>query len=74
MSPIVHCRVSNCTFWAEGNKCGAEEILVETDPYAADYDIEASSEWHADAKEDVHEHAEQSAETCCQTFKPKKEH
>ncbi|HHW06971.1 MAG TPA: DUF1540 domain-containing protein [Clostridia bacterium] len=27
----VHCSVSNCHYWSQGNKCSANEILVTTD-------------------------------------------
>ncbi|OIJ16202.1 DUF1540 domain-containing protein [Anaerobacillus arseniciselenatis] len=28
MAQDVLCEVSNCTYWAKGNKCAAEEIYV----------------------------------------------
>lgn len=63
----VKCSVSNCTFWDEGNRCGADQIDIEIDGHA-----------HVNLKEEFGEElgehkdrAKQSAATCCHTFKPK---
>ncbi|SDC32298.1 DUF1540 domain-containing protein [Shouchella lonarensis] len=68
--PVVKCNVANCAYWTAGNRCSADEILVEIDAHATkDYDVEASGELSADA---LHkDKAENTAETCCHTFKPK---
>lgn len=65
----VRCSVSNCFFHKKGNLCGAEKILIDTDSsrnqnskdaeFASDFDLSK-------------EHATNSYETCCKTFKPKK--
>lgn len=71
MAPVVNCNVANCSFWAKGNKCGAEEILVEIDgnSHNNDYEMEVSQDLTAHPHI---EYADTSEETCCQTFKPKK--
>lgn len=66
MAPIVNCHVANCAHWSDGNKCGADEILVQTDAHE-DYSTELSNELSSDEPE----YAGESAETCCHTFKPK---
>lgn len=63
----VKCSVSNCHFWAEGNSCSADQILIEVDGQAAnahdtEFAVEAGIEQH---------HAAKSAATCCETFQPK---
>ncbi|WP_100372424.1 DUF1540 domain-containing protein [Bacillus sp. FJAT-45037] len=70
-NPIVKCNVANCTFWGEGNRCQADSILVEIDSHSdKNFHMEAGSEPYADA---LHrDAADQSAETCCHTFRPKK--
>ncbi|EIT85188.1 hypothetical protein A374_10610 [Fictibacillus macauensis ZFHKF-1] len=68
--PTVKCNVANCTYWGEGNNCGADAILVEIDKHANhSYKMEASGELIGDAKHK--DNARQSAETCCYTFKKK---
>lgn len=60
----VRCTVSNCTYWDEGNRCGADVILITNDRIAGIQDdkmeIGEIGETPADASE----------ETCCKTFKP----
>ncbi|WP_025026616.1 DUF1540 domain-containing protein [Caldalkalibacillus mannanilyticus] len=69
--PSVNCSVANCTFWAEGNKCSADSILIEVDAHAnQDYQIEAGTMIGEDRHEDS---ASSVAATCCHTFKPKKQ-
>jgi hypothetical protein len=31
----IHCIVSDCHYYSQGNKCSANEILVSTDDFAA---------------------------------------
>ncbi|WP_245628027.1 DUF1540 domain-containing protein [Shouchella shacheensis] len=63
---MVKCNVANCTFWKSGNRCGADEILVEIDAHAhIDFDTEASSELSVKHEDK----AKKSAETCCHTFR-----
>lgn len=63
----VNCTVSNCSFHAEGNICGASQITVDMD-HQSMYDTEFSEEF--DIKKRTEE-AGTSKETCCKTFKPK---
>lgn len=62
----VSCAIANCTFYGEGNVCTADKIMVELDRHA-NYDTEMSSE--LGEKNHIDE-ADNSAETCCKTFKP----
>ncbi|QRG66108.1 DUF1540 domain-containing protein [Brevibacillus choshinensis] len=65
--PQVKCSVANCEYWAQGNLCSADEIMVEIDAHAsADYKTEFAAE--NDSHQDK---ANTSSETCCLTFKPK---
>ncbi|MFD0715107.1 DUF1540 domain-containing protein [Paenibacillus sp. GCM10027626] len=66
----VKCSVANCTFWGQGNNCNASSIQIDIDSHS-------SKQW---MNEFAHEEgfganhqdeAPQSADTCCQTFKPK---
>lgn len=66
----VNCTVSNCVFHAKGNVCGAEEILVDMDYHTKNKGTEFASDFDLGA---AAEEASNSADTCCQTFKPKKE-
>ncbi|MEI7026715.1 DUF1540 domain-containing protein [Paenibacillus sp. y28] len=64
--PTVKCSVSNCEYWATGNNCSAESIMIEIDSHASrSFDSEFAQEsGHQDT-------AGTSAETCCLTFKPR---
>ncbi|WP_424766211.1 DUF1540 domain-containing protein [Paenibacillus sp. sgz302251] len=65
----VSCSVANCGFWKEGNNCSADEINIEIDQHAGAH---FNEEFAGDHLGLFHEdEAEQSAATCCQTFKPK---
>ncbi|MFC0216313.1 DUF1540 domain-containing protein [Paenibacillus chartarius] len=67
--PLVKCSVSNCTFWNEGNKCGADAIMIDVDAHAkVDYNAEFAGESFDSAHQDT---ANTSSTTCCHTFKPK---
>jgi hypothetical protein len=63
----VSCSISNCAFHAKGNICGAEKIKIDMD-YESKYDTEFSQEFDFESKT---EKANQSADTCCKTFKSK---
>lgn len=64
----VSCSVANCTFWDEGNRCGADEIMIDIDQHSKGFDTEFAGDelglFHQDQ-------ATESAATCCHTFKPK---
>ncbi|QTH46126.1 DUF1540 domain-containing protein [Cohnella sp. LGH] len=67
MPKDVACSVSNCSFWKEGNACGASEIKIEVDAHS---DRRWNEEF-ADEFEGHRDQAEDSSVTCCLTFKPK---
>jgi hypothetical protein len=65
----VTCSVANCSFWKEGNNCGASEISIDIDQHAGSGH---NAEFAQDELGLLHQdQATQSAATCCQTFKPK---
>jgi len=65
MPENVRCTVSSCFFWAEANRCGADEILVTSDSHASEEStMEIASLDHTPTNT--------SAETSCKTFKPKR--
>jgi hypothetical protein len=69
--PQVKCSVANCEYWAEGNNCSADMIMVEIDAHAkADFKAEFAGEYGHDSEHK--DQAASSAQTCCHTFKPKK--
>lgn len=64
----VKCSVSNCSFWAQGNRCSAEQIMVEIDKHAnADYKTEFAGGLGSDHRD----RAPDASVTCCHTFKAK---
>jgi hypothetical protein len=68
--PQVKCSVSNCTFWNEGNNCGADSIMIEIDQHAkasfnAEFAGESFDSEHQDSASNV-------SNTCCHTFQQKK--
>lgn len=67
--PVVACAVANCTYWKQGNKCGADMIMIEADKHAnASFDTEfAGEEFSLDHQDAV----SSSRTTCCHTFKKK---
>lgn len=67
--PEVKCAVSNCEYWKQGNKCGADLIMIEVDKHAdAKFNAEFAGESFDSNHKDV---ATKTKETCCHTFKPK---
>ncbi len=63
----VNCSISNCTFHAKGNICGADKITIDMGNESK-YDTEFSQEFDFKSRTEA---ASESAETCCKTFKPK---
>jgi hypothetical protein len=69
-TPLVKCAVSNCSYWAQGNNCQAETIMIEIDQHAkADFHAEFGDEFGYDTKHK--DNAKNVANTCCHTFKAK---
>jgi len=65
----VACSVSNCSFWNQGNRCGANEIAIEVDAHA-------NRRWNEEFAEEFSDHQDEaptSSVTCCLTFQPKNE-
>lgn len=62
---VVRCTVNNCVFWDQGNRCGADEILVvETKSLHRDDDsMEIADMGYTPAAD--------SAQTACKTFRPR---
>lgn len=69
--PNVRCSVANCTHWGQGNFCQASEILVQTEPYAYAMQTDGEQIMSSVLNGEITSVAEHSAETCCQTFKPR---
>lgn len=65
MNQHVHCIINNCHYWAKGNKCEANEILVADDSFAAKQQdsIDATM-----AKQLTPASADSCMSTCCKTF------
>lgn len=65
----VSCSVANCSYWAQGNKCGADQIMIDIDNHSkVNLDSEFAQEEFGSQHQDT---APESANTCCHTFKPK---
>lgn len=65
MQQHIHCSVSNCHYWASGNMCHANEILVTSDSIGSTMPDSF----------DAHQAANMNAtpvgtcmETCCKSF------
>lgn len=67
MQVEVKCSVSNCEYWASGNNCVANSILVSVDKHA---DANLKEEFGMMGGEHQ-DSASNSADTCCHTFKQK---
>lgn len=68
--PDVKCSVANCEYWAQGNNCNANTIMIDVDQHAkADYKAEFAGEAFGQGHKDT---AAGVANTCCHTFTAKK--
>lgn len=63
----VACSVSNCTFWDKGNRCAADEIVIEIDAHSK---VNVNEEFGKEGFDGHKDHAESSSGTCCLTFRP----
>jgi hypothetical protein len=61
----VHCTVSNCHYWKQGNLCDANQILVTNDRMAA---REPDSVDAPQASRLAQTTADRCEATCCKTF------
>lgn len=61
----IHCSVSNCNYWDQGNICVASEVLVTSDAIGASqpdsYDHKAATSMSATP-------VDTCMATCCKTF------
>ncbi len=66
----VYCTVCNCHYWAEGEHCTAEKILITTDRIGQLYPESLDA---ADTATVARQHGASEAdacmETCCKTFR-----
>ena len=68
--PQVNCSISNCYFYKQGNLCGADAIMIDSDHHAHKrFNEEYAGE---DFRSEHQDSAESSSMTCCQTFRPKR--
>lgn len=68
MNQHIHCIVSDCNYWEQGNKCVANEILVATDQFGATNPEEIDAHKANQLKP---ESAGDCMTTCCKSFIPK---
>ena len=67
MNQHIHCIVSDCNYWQQGNKCVANEILVATDEFGTKYPEEVDAHM---ATQLTPESAGNCMTTCCKSFIP----
>lgn len=67
--PEVKCTVANCGFWTQGNRCNAASIQIEVDQHA---ESNLNEEFAVELGSKHQDEADDSANTCCQTFVPKR--
>lgn len=61
----IHCTVNTCHYWATGNKCVANEIIVVSDSFAA----AAPDQVDANQAKTLNTTPTNTCmETCCKTF------
>lgn len=67
----VYCTVNNCYYWDDGNRCGAERILITLDKIGRQ--LEASDDHNIQGviAQAGPTPADHSMETCCHTFRPR---
>lgn len=68
MNQHIHCIVNDCHYYAAGNKCVANEILVATDNFGASQPDNVDANM---AKQYTPQEAGTCMETCCKTYVPK---
>ncbi|MFZ7101519.1 MAG: DUF1540 domain-containing protein [Peptococcaceae bacterium] len=64
----IHCLISDCHYWQQGNKCSARQILVVSDRFSQNQPDRIDALM---AGELTPEQAGSSPETCCKTYVPK---
>lgn len=68
MNQHIHCIVNDCHYWAQGNKCVANEILVATDAFGAQQPEQVDASM---AKQLSPAQAGSCMATCCKSYIPK---
>lgn len=68
MAQHIHCIVNDCHYWENGNKCAANEILVATDKFGANYAEEIDAHM---ASQLTPQSAGDCMTTCCKSYIPK---
>jgi hypothetical protein len=65
MNQHIHCAVDNCHYWKQGNMCDANEIVVVSDAFGAQYPdgVDAPK-----ASTFAPTPVNKCMETCCKTF------
>ena len=63
----IHCLISNCHYWASGNKCDANEILVTSDQFGAQNPDRIDAPQASNLQPEM---ADDCMSTCCKTFVP----
>jgi len=61
----IHCIVSNCHYWSNGNKCSANEILVTSDNFGSQQPDKVDATM---AQQLTPTTSSDCMETCCKTF------
>lgn len=61
----IHCSVNNCHYWAQGNKCEANEIVVVSDTFGAQQPDQVDASM---AKQFPPTPVQTCMESCCKTF------
>jgi hypothetical protein len=64
----VKCSVANCTYWASGNRCDADQIMIDVDSHAT---VDYKAEFAEGLGTQHRDLAKAAAATCCHTFKSK---
>ena len=68
----VGCRVADCVYHREGDRCGAERIMVEIEKSRGkSYDAEFARDEDVSVRD--RDEAGTSEATCCRTYRPKTE-
>ncbi len=68
MNQHIHCLVNNCHYWAQGNQCVANEIIVTSDEFGDSQPDRIDAQM---AKQLSPTPADTCMATCCKTFVPK---
>lgn len=63
----VHCSVSNCHYWSQGNHCHANKILITSDSVGVDQPDHYDA---PDVTNSLQTPCNTCMETCCKSFVP----